>query len=81
MEITRSKYLNDLKNRMNNGMIKVITGMRRAGKTYLLFTQFYRFLKETGIKPDAIVRLSLDDDINEEYRDASKLSLHLRSLI
>lgn len=81
MEIKREKYLNDLKNRMHNGMIKTITGMRRVGKSYILFTQFYRFLKETGIKDSNIIRLSLDDDINEEYRDASRLSSHLRSLI
>ena len=45
MEIKRDLYLNKLKNRMHNGMIKVITGIRRSGKSYLLFTTFKNFIK------------------------------------
>ena len=48
MDIKRDKYLNDLINRMHNGMIKVVTGIRRCGKSYLLFNIFknYFYLKE-----------------------------------
>ena len=49
MEIKREKYLNDLVNRMHNGMIKVITGIRRCGKSYLLFKIFKKYLLEQGV--------------------------------
>ena len=49
MDIKRDKYLADLINRMNNGMIKVVTGIRRCGKSYLIFTIFKNYLKEQGI--------------------------------
>ena len=44
MEIKRDKYLNDLKDRMHNGMIKVVTGIRRSGKSYLIFSIFKEYL-------------------------------------
>ena len=81
MEIKREKYLQDLVNRMNNGLIKVVTGIRRCGKSYLLFNMFYKYLKESGIEDDCILRIALDDDLNEEYRDASLLSSYVRSFI
>ena len=49
MNIKRDKYLNDLINRMHNGMIKVVTGIRRSGKSYLIFTIFRNYLLEQGI--------------------------------
>ena len=48
MDIKRDKYLNDLINRMHNGMIKVVTGIRRCGKSYLLFNIFKNYLLEHG---------------------------------
>ena len=49
MNINRDKYLNDLINRMHNGMIKVVTGIRRCGKSYLIFTIFRKYLLKQGI--------------------------------
>ena len=65
MEIRRDAYLEKLINRRNNGMIKVITGIRRCGKSYLLNTIFYRYLLEDGVQPDHIIRFAFDsaDDL------------------
>jgi predicted AAA+ superfamily ATPase len=49
MNINRDKYLNDLIDRMHNGMVKVVTGIRRCGKSYLIFTIFKNYLSEQGI--------------------------------
>lgn len=81
MNIIREKYLADLKNRMNNKMIKVITGIRRSGKSYLLFNLFYDFLKENGIEEDCIIKIALDDDLNEDFRNPKELSPFIRSKI
>lgn len=81
MNIIREKYLADLKNRMNNKMIKVITGIRRSGKSYLLFNLFYDFLKENGIEEDCIIKIALDDDLNEDFRNPKELSSFIRSKI
>ena len=61
MEIKRDKYLNELKNRKNNGLIKVITGLRRSGKSYLLFNIYRDYLIETGVKEENIIEIPLDD--------------------
>lgn len=69
MEIRRDKYLIDLKNRMHNGMIKVVTGIRRCGKSYLVFKIFKNHLKKAGIANDHIIELELDKRKNKDYRD------------
>ena len=56
MEIKRDLYLKRLTNSMHNQMIKIITGMRRCGKSYLLFTIFYNYLKEQGINDNHIIQ-------------------------
>ena len=66
---------------MNNGLIKVITGIRRCGKSYLLFNLFYDYLRETGVSEDCIIRIALDDDQNENLRDYKELSNYIRSQI
>ena len=81
MNIVRRKYIEALKNRMNNGLIKVITGIRRCGKSYLLFNLFYDYLIEQGIEDGCIIKIALDDDLNEQLREPSKLSEHIRSLV
>ena len=73
MIILREVYLNRLISRMNNGMIKVITGIRRCGKSFLLFELFASYLKETGIENDQIIRIPLDDDTFSELRDPGAL--------
>ena len=66
MEIRRDFYLNKLIKRKNNGLIKVITGIRRCGKSYLLNTLFYRHLLESGVDADHIIRFAFDsaDDLH-----------------
>lgn len=81
MEFQRDYYLQKLINRKNNGFIKVITGIRRCGKSYLLFNLFKKHLLESGVKAKYIIELSLDDDQNEELLDRKKLGEYIRSKI
>lgn len=69
MEIRREAYLNQLIERRDNGMIKIVTGIRRCGKSYLLFTIFKRYLLESGVPEDHIIEIALDGIENEELRD------------
>lgn len=69
MEIKRDNYLNELKIRRDNGMIKVITGIRRCGKSYLLFVLFKKYLLESGVDGQHIIEIALDGIENEELRD------------
>ena len=79
MEINRDIYLQKLINRMHNGMIKVITGIRRSGKSYLLFTIFRNYLKSQGVADDNIITIELDMFENEKYRDAHTLLEYTKS--
>ena len=81
MEIKREKYLNDLVIRMNNGLIKVVTGIRRCGKSYLIFNLFYKYLLSVKVEESCIIRLALDDDLNENLREPSALSAYIRSAV
>lgn len=81
MEIRRDKYLNDLVVRKGNGMIKVVTGIRRCGKTYLVFDLFVRHLIESGVPEDHIIALALDDRANVRYRDVDALYDYLMERI
>lgn len=69
MEIKRDGYLEQLKIRRDNGMIKIITGIRRCGKSFLLFVLFKKYLIETGVAKDHIIEIALDGIENEELRD------------
>ncbi|MGN0507896.1 MAG: ATP-binding protein [Ruminococcus sp.] len=73
MEIKRDVYLKKLTDRMHNGLVKVITGIRRCGKSYLLFELFYKYLKEQGVDDNHIIKLALDDRKNKKYRDPDVL--------
>ncbi len=79
--IKRDLYLNQLINKKENGLIKIVTGIRRSGKSYLLFKIFHNHLLECGVKEDNIITLALDDDLNREYRSPDKLSEYLYSKI
>lgn len=81
MEIKRDKYLNDLINRMHNGMIKVVTGIRRCGKSYLLFHIFKNYLLEQGIPISHIITIELDQRKNKKYRDPDTILDYIESLI
>lgn len=71
--IRRDIYLNRLKSRMNNGSIKVITGIRRCGKSVLLFNLFYEYLKESGISDDHILQYKLDNIKSRKFRNPEVL--------
>lgn len=79
--IRRDSYLNRLIEKKENGLIKVITGIRRCGKSYLLFNLFYDYLAESGVKEEQIITIALDDDAFVQYRDPDELSKYLRSKI
>jgi len=79
--IKRDQYLNKIIDRKENGLIKVITGIRRCGKSFLLFNLFYDYLIESGVKSEQIITIALDDDLFLEYRDPDKLSKYIRSKI
>lgn len=81
MEIKRDYYLNELIDRMDNGLIKIITGIRRCGKSYLLNTIFKSYLTEQGTDEDHIIQLSLDEKKNKKYLDPDVLDEYIRSLI
>ena len=69
MNIERPIYLQRLIDRRQNGMIKIITGLRRSGKSYLLFTLFCQYLKAQGIDDSQIIMLDLENIYNERYRN------------
>lgn len=81
MNIARDKYLRDLINRMNNGMIKVVTGIRRSGKSYLLFKLFYEYLLSQGILESHIIKIELDQRKNRIYRDPDVILDYIETLI
>ena len=81
MEFKREYYINKLINKQNNGMIKVITGIRRCGKSYLLNTLFVKYLKKQGIDDSHIIKIDFDSPRNEKYHDALILFDYLESLI
>ena len=80
MLINRDSYLNKLISKKENGLIKVITGIRRCGKSYLLFNIYYNYLISTGVKKDQIIQLALDDIINIKYRNPIELNKYIREL-
>lgn len=69
MIIERNSYLNKLTNHRHNGMIKVITGIRRSGKSFLLFRLFKKFLTNEGIDDEHIIEMAFDDFGNRQYRN------------
>lgn len=77
----RNLYLDKLIKRKNNGMIKVITGIRRCGKTYLLFELFYAYLLNSGVDKDHIIKIALDDRINKKYRNPDALCEYVHEAI
>ena len=73
MEIKRDNYLNKLIRKEKNGLIKVITGLRRAGKSYLLFNIYYNYLVDKGVKRSHIIDIALDDRANKELRNPDNM--------
>ena len=73
MYFERKRYLEQLINHKNNGLVKVVTGIRRSGKSFLLFEIFYRYLKSIGVDDQHIVRIDLEDRRNKSLRDPDAL--------
>ena len=81
MEIKRNRYLNPLISKKHNGLIKVITGMRRCGKSYLLFTLFKEHLLSDGVDEDHIIEIAFDAFENKKYRNPDVLYPYLKEQI
>ena len=81
MEIKRDFYLQELLQSRHNGMIKVITGLRRSGKSYLLFNLFADALVHEGVADNHIIKINLEDRRNSELRDPDNLLHHIDSVL
>ena len=79
--INRELYLNKLINKRENGLIKIITGIRRCGKSYLLDPIYKEYLLNDGVKKDHIIKLDLDERKNKKYLDPDILDEYVRNLI
>ena len=79
MIIKRDYYLKQLITSRHNGLIKIITGLRRSGKSYLLLHLFYNYLKEQGISEDHIIKVDLEDRRNADFRNPDALLAHINS--
>ena len=81
MVIERNKYLQELVSCRHNGLVKIITGMRRCGKSFLLFRLFRRFLEDNGVANDHIVEMAFDDYAFKEFRNADKFYAYVKGRI
>lgn len=81
MEIKRDRYLKQLIESRQNGFVKVVTGIRRCGKSYLLNVLFYHYLLENGVTDDHIIRIDLEDRTNKELRNPDAMLRYVHSRI
>ena len=81
MQYERIQYLDKLIKKKDNGRVKVITGLRRSGKSYLLFKLYYNRLIELGVKEDQIITLALDEIDNAKYRNPFELNNYVKDRI
>jgi len=81
MEIKRDIYLDRLIRREKNGLIKVVTGVRRCGKSYLLFNLFHHYLLDKGIQENHIIEIALDDRSNKDLRDPDNMLKYVKERI
>lgn len=81
MVIERKQYLDELIKKKDNGRIKIITGIRRCGKSYLLFELYKNYLLNNNVSNTQIIELALDDIENINYRDPFKLNEYIKSRI
>lgn len=81
MEFARKQYMHKLICKKDNGRVKIITGIRRCGKSYLLFELFTRYLHENGVADEQIIRLALDELPNARYRNPIELDRYVRDRI
>ena len=81
VEIGRQQYLDQLIRKKDNGRVKIITGIRRCGKSYLLFELYTKYLRDSGVKEDQIIGLALDELPNARYRNPIELDQYIRDKI
>ena len=81
MIIPREKYLQQLIAAEGNGMVKIVTGIRRSGKSFLLMTLFHRHLIEQGVQENHIIEISLDNRKNKRLRDPDMLLDYIDSRV
>lgn len=81
MKVVRERYLKQLRERMHNGLVKIITGIRRCGKSYLLGVLFKEYLESIGVDQAHIIEVALDKDEFQGIRDAIRLGEYIRSRI
>ena len=81
MVIERNKYLQELVSCRHNGLVKIITGIRRCGKSFLLFRLFRRFLEDNGVADDHIVEMAFDDYAFKEFRNPDKFYAYVKGRI
>lgn len=81
MIIVRNKYIRQLIENRHNGLVKVITGIRRCGKSFLLFNLFKQQLQKEGVDNDHIIEMAFDDFGNRKYRNPDKFYQYIKSLI
>ena len=81
MEIRRDIYLNKLIRKKGNGLIKIVTGIRRCGKSYLLFRLFHNHLSESGVDNTHIIEIALDDRMNKSLRDPDNMLAYIHKRI
>ncbi len=81
MIIKRDYYLQQLISSKSNNLIKIVTGIRRSGKSFLLFNLFHNHLIETGVSEDHIIEIALDDRLNKNLRDPDVILQHIHERI
>ena len=79
--IERPRYLEKLISKRENGLVKIITGNHRCGKSYLLFVIYHQYLINNGVKQEQIIELALDETANAKYRNPIELDKYIRSLV
>ena len=78
MIIKRDYYLKKMIDKRENGRIKIITGIRRCGKSYLLFNLYQEYLLSTGVKKNQMISIALDEIDNVEYRNPFRLNDYIK---
>ena len=81
MEIKRDEYVRLLESKMGNGLIKVVTGLRRSGKSYLLFDLFKKHLIDSGVKEKHVIEIDLESRLNKELRNPDNMIHFVKSII
>lgn len=81
MEVSRSDYIKRLSSKRGNGLVKIVTGVRRCGKSYLLFNLFRKHLIAEGVPDNHIISLALDDYANKRFLNPDELYNYVRGRI